>query len=81
MYILDYNENSTAQYMYKQAVIHTTLSNSLYHITPHDTHDNIGLVSWFQIWRPFSFEGGWRGCNQLKRRVRCFFQKGLLYNI
>ena len=30
----------TAQYMYKQAVIHTTLSNSLYqiqYITPHDT--------------------------------------------
>ena len=24
MYILDYNENSTAQYMYKQAVLHTT---------------------------------------------------------
>ena len=40
MYILDYNENSTAQYMYKQAVIHTTLSDSLYqiqYITPHDT--------------------------------------------
>ena len=27
MYILDYNENSTAKYMYKQTVIHTTLSN------------------------------------------------------
>ena len=38
--ILNYNENSTAQYMYKQAVIHTTLSNSLYkiqYITSHDT--------------------------------------------
>ena len=30
MYIVDYNENSTAQYIYKQTVIHTTLSNRLY---------------------------------------------------
>ena len=40
MYILDYNDNSTAQYMYKQAAIHTILSNRLYqiqYITPHDT--------------------------------------------
>ena len=38
--ILDYNENSTAQYMYKQAVIHTKLSNRLYpiqYISQHDT--------------------------------------------
>ena len=28
--ILNYNENSTAQYMYKQAVIHTKLSNRLH---------------------------------------------------
>ena len=38
--ILDYNENSTAQYIYKQAVIHTTLSNRLYpiqYISQHDT--------------------------------------------
>ena len=34
--MLDYNENSTAQYMYKQAVIHTKLSNRLY---PHSQHD------------------------------------------
>ena len=36
----DYNENSAAQYMYKQAVIHTTLSNRLYpiqYVSPHDT--------------------------------------------
>ena len=31
--ILDYNGNSTAQYMYKHAVIHTTLSNSLHRMT------------------------------------------------
>ena len=40
MYILDYNENSTAQYMYKQAVLHTKLSNRLYliqNISQHDT--------------------------------------------
>ena len=56
--ILDYNENSTAQYMYKQAVIHTKLSNRLYpiqYIHNMTLHDNIGLVSWIQIWRPFSF--------------------------
>ena len=38
--VLDYNENSTAQYMYKQAVIHTKLSNRLYpiqYISQHDT--------------------------------------------
>ena len=40
VYILDYNENITAQYMYKQAVIHSTLSNRLYqiqYITPQAT--------------------------------------------
>ena len=40
MFILDYDENSTAQYMYKQAVLHTKLSNSLYpiqYISQHDT--------------------------------------------
>ena len=40
MYILDYNENTTAQYINKQAEIHTTLSNRLYpmqYISPHDT--------------------------------------------
>ena len=38
--ILDYNEYTTAQYMYKQAVIHTKLSNRLYpiqYISQHDT--------------------------------------------
>ena len=37
---MDYNENSTAQYIYKQAVIHTKLSNRLYpiqYISQHDT--------------------------------------------
>ena len=37
--ILDYNENSAAQYMYKQAVIHITLSNSLYQIQYIASHD------------------------------------------
>ena len=40
MYILDYDENNTAQYMYKQAVLHTKLSNRLYpiqYISQYDT--------------------------------------------
>ena len=41
MYILDYNENSTAQYMYKQAVLHTKLSNRLYPIQYISQHDKL----------------------------------------
>ena len=62
MYILDYNENSTVQYLHVQTSCNThyIIKQAVYN-TVHFTmtlHNNniIGLVSWIQIWRPFSFD-------------------------